>query len=177
MKDFLTSRSERLSYGSFFLGQNIIFTVVTSYLMLFYTDVMGIAAISVATLFLIARVWDAVNDPILGSIVDKADLKKGKFLPWINSTVFLLPVVTIILFIDPKWGESGNLVYAYITYILWGMVYTVSDVPIFALATVLTDKGNERVALISIGRIFAGIASLVMAAITFPLIKKLGWWQ
>lgn len=79
--DFKTSRKERLSYGSYFLGQNIIFMIVLQFLMIFYTDVVGIGAAAVGIMFGIARTWDAINDPLLGILVDKANPKKVNLNP------------------------------------------------------------------------------------------------
>lgn len=173
--DFLTSRAERLSYGGYFLGQNIIFMIVLQFLMIFYTDVVGIGAAAVGILFGIARTWDAVNDPLLGILVDKANPKKGKFKPWVNAVIPLIPLVTVFLFINPRLGSTGNLIYAYVTYIIWGMVYTVSDVPIFALATVMTDKVDERTTLITYGRIAAMIAAVIAMAVFMPVVTATGW--
>ena len=152
---FKTSAPERASYAFFFLGQNIIFMLALMFLNLFYTDVLGISAAAVGVLFLepTARTWDAVNDPILGTIVDRCDFKDGKFIPWIKAVNILLPVMTLLLFINPSLGSEGNLVYAYVTYIVWGMVYTLCDVPIFALSTAMTDKPLERVVILTWGRI------------------------
>ncbi|MCH4888961.1 MFS transporter [Acidaminobacter sp. JC074] len=171
----LTTRSERMSYGSFFVGQNIIYILVLSFLAQFYTDEVGLAPAAVATLFLVARVWDAVNDPMLGALVDKCNLKGGRFKPWINAVAVLMPLVTIALFYNIGGSSTSNLIYAYVTYILWGMIYTVSDVPIFALATAMTDNLDERVSLISIGRLAAGIAGMIASVAAAPIIGALGW--
>jgi len=175
MKNYVTSKKERLSYGGYFLGQNIIFMIVLQFLMLFYTDVIGISAASVGILFFIARTWDAVNDPMLGILVDKMNPKKGKFKPWISAVILLMPIATIFLFINPNLGGSGNLAYAYVTYIIWGMVYTISDVPIFALATVMTPNNDERVTLITFGRVAAMIAGLISGVIFMPIVTAMGW--
>lgn len=174
-REFLTSRGERISYGGFFVGQNIIYMLVLSFLAQFYTDEMGLAPAAVATLFLIARVWDAVNDPMLGALVDKCNFKSGKFKPWINAVAILMPLVTIAVFYNINGSETTNLIYAYVTYILWGMIYTVSDVPIFALATAMTDNLDERVSIISIGRLSAGIAAMITSVLAAPIIGNLGW--
>ena len=174
-KDFFTSGIERTSYGGYFVGQNILYIFVLQFLMLFYTDVVGISAAAVGTLFFVARLWDAINDPIMGMIVDKMSLKKGKFKPWINMVVFALPLATVLLFVDVDGSLTFKLVYAYTTYILWGMIYTVSDVPIFALATVMSVNVDERVRLISIGRLAAAIAAMITSVAAMPFITKLGW--
>lgn len=172
---YLTSKKERLSYGGWFIGQNIIYMLVTSYLAIFLTDEVGIVEGVVATLFLVARIWDAVNDPMLGGIVDKVNPKKGKFKPWIDAVTIFIPLVTIALFW--KFDQSGSftVVYAYIAYIVWGMLYTISDVPIFALATTMTDIPDERVKIMSIGRLAAAIASISVGLVARQFIANLGY--
>ncbi len=175
ISDFRTSRKERLAYGSYFFGQNIIFMIVLQFLMIFYTDVVGIGAAAVGVMFGIARTWDAINDPLLGILVDKANPKKGKFKPWINAVIPIIPLLTILLFINPKLGDTGNLIYAYVTYILWGMAYTISDVPIFALATAMTDRVDERATIITYGRIAAMIATVIAMAVFMPVVTATSW--
>ena len=146
-----------------------------SYFGFFLTKEVGIAAGAVGTLLIVARFWDAVNDPILGSIVDRVQPKKGKFKPWINAVSVLMPIATIAAFWNFNGGDGFNLVYAYITYIVWGMLYTVSDVPIFALATTMTDVPEERVTIMSIGRLAAGLASLAIGIAAPSLIVNSGY--
>lgn len=176
MNKNVTSLGERIAYGGYFGGQNFILLIILNFLMLFYTDVVGIAAGVVTLIFLIARIWDAVNDPIMGIIIDKVSFKNGeKFKPWLTAGVFLLPLVTIFLFMHPASTMAGKITWAFITYILWGMIYTISDIPIFALATVMTDDQDERVRIISIGRLAAGIGALIGVIIITPLTTALGW--
>ncbi|MGL4336163.1 MAG: glycoside-pentoside-hexuronide (GPH):cation symporter [Turicibacter sp.] len=172
---FLTSKFERLAYGGYFVGQNIIYFLVFQFLMLFYTDIVGLSASAVGTMFLIARLFDAVNDPIMGVIVDKANLKRGKFIPWVKLVIFLMPLATLLLFMKVGDGGLNTLIYAYVTYIIWGIIYTISDVPIFALATVMTNNSDERVQLISIGRIGAGIGSVVISLFVMPMVLRIEW--
>ena len=174
-EQFVTNRLERLAYGGYFMGQNLIYFLVYQCLMLFYTDVVGITAGAVGTMFLIARIFDAVNDPIMGIIVDKTNLEGGKFIPWIKLVIFLMPLTTVILFIKVGGGGINSLIYAYITYLIWGIIYTISDVPIFALATVMTHNSNERVTLISIGRIGAGLGSVIISLFFMTLLSKIAW--
>ena len=116
--EFLTSRKERSSYGLWFVGQNIIYFIVLTYLPIFLTDEVGIAEGAVALLLIIARTWDAVNDPMLGSLVDRTNPKKGKFKPWVNAASVFMPIVTIALFWSINGSGSLNLTYAYISYII-----------------------------------------------------------
>lgn len=171
----VTSVKERAAYGGYFAGQNFLLIIVLNFLMLFYTDHVGISAASAGLLFLVARIWDAVNDPIMGMVIDKVNLKSGKFKPWINSVIFLLPLATILLFSSPADSPGGRLLWAWLTYIVWGMIYTVSDIPIFALATVMTPNHDERIRIISTGRLAAGIGGLAGAILITPLKVQVGW--
>ncbi len=174
-EQFLTSRKERTSYGAWFVGQNIIYFMVLSYLAIFLTDEVGMVEGAVATLFLIARIWDAINDPMLGALVDRTKPKKGKFKPWINVVSIAMPIATIFVFWNFHGSDGFNITYAYISYIVWGMLYTVSDVPIFALATTMTDVPEERVSIMSIGRLAAGLAMMVIGILSPQLIANLGY--
>lgn len=174
---FRTTKMERFSYGSYFLGQNIIYMIVLQFLMLFYTDEVGLGAASIGIMFGVARTWDAINDPMLGILVDKSNPKKGKFKPWINAVIPLMPLATVFLFINPGLGAQGNLIYAYVTYIIWGMIYTISDVPIFALATVMTDQVDERTSLITYGRVAALVAGAIGMGIFMPIVQASNWTQ
>lgn len=172
---WLTSGKERGAYGLWFVGQNIIYMLVLQYITIFFTDEVGLLPGAVALLLMVARVWDAINDPMLGALVDKTQPKKGKFKPWINAVSIIMPIVTIFVFYSFKGSNGLNLTYAYITYIIWGMVYTISDVPIFALALTMTDKSDERVSIMSIGRLAAGLASMIVGIIAAPIIDAAGY--
>lgn len=173
--EWKTTVAERLSYGGYSLGQNIAYLAVLQYLMLFFTDVVGIGAAAVGVMFFIARTWDAVNDPMLGILVDKTNPKKGKFMPWITAVIFLIPVSTIFLFLAPALSPTGKLIYAYASYIIWGMIYTISDVPFFALSTVMTDRVDERVSLVTIGRFTALIGGVLAGVAFMPMVRAMGW--
>lgn len=174
-KKFLTSLGERLSYAGYPIGTNILSMLVLTFLSMFYTDVAGLPTGAVATLFLVARIWDAVDDPVFGGIVDRTNPKKGKFKPWVSVTIVLFPIATFFLFWNIKGNTTGNLIYAYITYIIWSMTNTVCSVPFSALVTSLTDILNERATLISWST-FTGILGSVMTAIIGgPMIKNYGF--
>ena len=94
--NFVTGKFERFSYGLYFLGQLIFFGIITGFLQLYLTD-SGIPATVVGGIFAVAKVWDAVNDPIFGVFVDKINLKKGKYIPWVRISTFLIPLTTMYL--------------------------------------------------------------------------------
>ena len=171
---YQTTRAERLSYGGFFLGQNIIYTIQFQFLVYFYTESVGLTLASTTLLLLIARVYDALIDPIMGAIVDKSRFKSGQYLPWLRAATYLIPLALLAVFVRIDGGGSANLLYAYVSYLIWGMVYTTSDSPLFSLSTAMTSNLYERDKLIAYGRLAAALAAISSAA--FMSIKAgLGW--
>lgn len=169
-----TSKRERLSYAGFFLGQNIIFIIPLQLLTYFYTEYVGLTLADTALLLLIAKVWDAVNDPIMGAIVDKCNFKKGKYLPWLKFATFVLPASLFFMFVNVEVPYIIKLLYAYLTYIVFDIVYTISDSPLFSLSTVMTGQAYERDKLIASGRLAAALAAIA-SAVVFSLKAELGW--
>lgn len=169
------TKREKTSYGMYFLGQNIFFGLV-GYMTIFFTDI-GLAAAMVAVIALITKVWDAVNDPILGALMDKIKFKRGKFVPWLRISIIAIPLSTIMIFAIPSgismWGKA---IWATIAYVLWDAAYTICDVPIFALVTTMTSDQKERLSLNSIGRIFAMFAGIIVAIIVPLFRQKIGGW-
>lgn len=155
--DFTTKLSERVSYWSYFVGQNIFYNVVTTF-MATYLMMNGIDLGKIAVVTLIVKIWDAVNDPMFGIIFDKIKFKNGqKCLPWIRLSVGLVPITTVLLFIIPSgMAQAGKLIWFMIAYLLWDSSYTVCDVPIYSMVTTMTDNINERNTLMSLGRLFSG---------------------
>ena len=155
--DFTTKLGERVSYWSYFVGQNIFYNVVTTF-MATYLMMNGIDLGKIAVVTLIVKIWDAVNDPLFGIIFDKIKFKNGqKCLPWLRLSVGLIPITTVLLFIIPSgMAQSGKLIWFMIAYLLWDSSYTVFDVPIYSMVTTMTDNINERNTLMSLGRLFSG---------------------
>lgn len=155
-KKYLT-RFNVFSFSASGFGQNMIIGVVNSFLLFFYTDVFLIPAVSVTTLMFVARIFDAVNDPIMGSIVDKTRTKWGKLRPYLLATILPLALVTILLFYAPALSVKGKLIYAYITYLSFGIIYTICDVPFWGLASAMTPNPKERIWFISFARLFHSV--------------------
>ena len=133
MENSVTKR-EKISYGLYFMGQNVFYGLV-GYMTTYFTDI-GITAALVAIVALITKVWDAINDPIFGMIMDKVNFKKGKFLPWLRISVIAIPVATILLFIIPTGiSMMAKIIWATLAYMLWDTAYTLCDVPIFGIVT------------------------------------------
>ncbi len=171
------SLKEKASYYVYFLGQNMAYFIVSMYAMLYFTDEIGISASVIGLLFLVARIWDAVNDIMFGAIVDKSNFKGGKYKPWLNFASIILPVITAVMFMIPDISMAGKITYASVTYILWGMAYTISDVPGFSISTAMTKNTNERNSMLSLSRLFAMVGLLVVSTILMPLINAMGWTQ
>lgn len=171
--EFATSKRERAGYYSYFIGQNIVYIFVTLYLSVYYTTALGIPAGVVGTILLVARVWDAINDPMLSIFVEKARFKGGKFKPWIKAVAILVPVATVLIFAFTDTVAAApmalRIAYATTTYIAWGMLYTISDAPAFALATVMTHNMDERNIIMSLSRMFA-MVGIFIAMIGGPAI-------
>jgi len=152
-------------------GQGMIYAIMSSYISDFYLNVMGLTPIFVLLLMLLARVWDAVNDPIMGIVVDKTETKWGKFKPYILITPIPVAVLTFLLFYAPDISLTGKMIYAGITYVLWGMIYTMSDVPFWSLPNAMTANPKERANVLSLGRTINGIGG----AIPMIIVMSLGW--
>ena len=173
---FMVTGREKTSYGSYFIGQNIYYLLLYMFLVTYFTDI-GIPAASVAVLLLVVKVWDAINDPIFGGIVDKIKFKKGKFLPWLKISLFAIPVATILLFAIPSaLPTTVKIAWAAIAYILWDTAYTICDVPIFGIVTTLTDDQNERTSLLTIGRMSALVAAVLVSIIVPNAKNAIGGW-
>lgn len=170
-KKYLTPLN-KFSFAAAGFGQNLIIGLVNSYILFFYTDVFLLSAPVTATLMLVARIWDALNDPIMGSIVDKTRTRFGKLRPYLLATPIPLALTTSLLFFVPDFGEVGKSIYACVTYLAWGMVYTVCDIPFWGLPAVLTPNAEERVPFISFTRLFHVVGNS-LPIILVPLIISL----
>ncbi len=167
---------EKASYGLYFLGQNIFFMLIFMYMNTYFTDV-GISALSVAGIALVVKVWDAVNDPIFGGLIDRVHFKKGKFLPWLRISLVGIPVATCLLFAIPtEASEAFKIVWACVAYILWDTAYTICDVPIFGLVTTITSVQQERTTLNAIGRVCAMVAAMIIMVVIPTFRSMLGGW-
>lgn len=166
---------ERISYWLYFLGQNIFYGLIAVNMQTFFSDV-GITAASIAVIMLFTKVWDAVNDPILGAIVDKVHFKSGRFLPWIKISLPLITISSIFFFLLPNQGSpTVKVAWATVAYVAFSMSYTLCDVPIFILPTSMTDDIGERNQLLTIGRFFA-MLGVTGASVALPILQtKIGW--
>ncbi|MDR1530608.1 MAG: MFS transporter [Clostridiales bacterium] len=166
---FRTSGIERWGFALFMAGQGIVNTFVGSFFQLHLTNV-GISAYLVGMMFLIARVWDAVNDPIFGAIIDKTKLNSGKFLPWLRISNILLPISVVLLFIVPSNLPVGwKFALAFVAYLFYDVAYTMCDVPVFAMTSAVTDQVHERINIMSRNTVVSTL-TIVMVAVVIPQI-------
>ena len=164
--------SDRIGYMFGDFGNSLLFNFIGSYLLVFYTDAFGISAAAVGTLMVISRVWDAINDPIMGVIVDKRKAgKDGKFRPYLKYMGIPLGIFTILTFlVIPNMPQSMKLPYAYITYIGFGMAYTAINIPYGSLASVMTTDPVERTSLSTWRNLAATFSMILLMFLTPKLI-------
>jgi sugar (glycoside-pentoside-hexuronide) transporter len=172
---FQSKRKERIAYAIYSLGQMCLYVFLYMFLQLYLTDI-GVSPAAVGVIFILARVWDAINDPLFGIIVDKCKLKTGKYLPWLRLSAFLTPILTAALFAIPAdLSANEKTVLAGVLYTIWGMSYTICDVPYFSLVTAMSDNLIERNRIIANGRMLTSLGAMVVV-VTVPLIyTDIGW--
>lgn len=170
------TQKEKYSFGFGAFGKDLVVNLIGIYLMYYLTDILGIAASFVGTLYFVARIWDAINDPIMGMIVDKTKTKWGKFRPWLIIGTLINSVITLILFTN--FDLTGTTLYVFISimYILWGMTYTMMDVPYWSWLPNLTNNPTEREEVSVIPRIFASLANLILGSIGLSAVIYLDKW-
>lgn len=166
---------EKASYGLGAVGKDMVYMLSASYILYYYQDIMGVSAIAMGFILLAARVFDAFNDPIMGIVVAKTKTKWGKFRPWLFIGTVLNAIVLYIMFAAPPALDGGGLVaYAAISYILWGVTYTMMDIPYWSMIPAFTEGGKEREGLSTLARSCAGIGSALITVITMISVQKLG---
>lgn len=161
---------DKIGYALGDMGGILTFSLVNSFLTMFYTDVLGIATGAITVLMLVARIWDAVNDPMWGAFIDsRRPTKHGRFRPYILGASIPLAIAAFFMFFKmPGLTEKQYLIYAYVTYILYGMMYTGVNIPYGSLASVITDDEIERSSLSMWRSVGAGVGGLP-AQILLPL--------
>ncbi len=155
-------------------GQNLIFGLWSSYMMVFYTDIFGITAGAASIIMLLTRIWDGVNDPMMGSIADHTRTKWGRYRPWL---LFMSPVIVIFLvlnFSSPDLSPALKVAYAGITYVLMSMAFTAVDVPYWTMPAAMSSDVQKRAKIISYSRMSTTLATTVLGVVAIPLINALG---
>ncbi len=165
---------EKVGYSLGDSAANFIFQTVMMFLMFFYTDILGISAAVAGTIFLATRVFDAINDPMMGAIADRTNTRWGKFRPWVLISAVPFGVIGVLMFTAPNFSGMGKIIYAFITYNLMMIIYTVNNVPYCAMTGVLTGDSIERTGLAQYRFIFAMLATLAVQSLSIPLVNYLG---
>ena len=168
------SLKEKFGYGLGDTASNIVFQVVIGFLLYFYTDVFGIEAAAVGTLFLVVRVFDAVTDPIMGALADRTQTKWGKYRPYLLWFCIPYGILAVLAFTTPDLNQSGKLIYAYLTYTLLLMVYTAINIPYSALGGVMTASPTERASVQSWRFALAMAGGAIVTSSVLPLVEFFG---
>lgn len=169
------SGMEKISYGLGAVGKDMVYMLSASYILYYYQDILGVSAIAMGIILMAARVFDAFNDPIMGVVVAKTRTRWGKFRPWLFIGTVTNAIVLYVMFATPPaLNGSGLVAYAAITYILWGITYTMMDIPFWSMIPAFTDGGKEREGLTTLARSCAGVGSAIVTIITMKCVYVLG---
>lgn len=174
---------EKVGYGLGDAASNIYFQIFVTYMMIFYTDVFGLPAATVGTMFLVSRLFDAINDPLIGALADRMDTRWGKFRPFVFFFAVPLAGMGVLAFSTPDFEVTGQIIYAYITYNLLMITYTLVNVPYASLMGVITPNSMDRVGLSSFRFVGAFFGGLIVQSGTLVLVDfygggdnpQLGW--
>lgn len=165
---------QKAAFGIGAVGKDMVYALSASYVMYFYQDVLRLSATFVGLILMIARVFDALNDPFMGVIVAKTRTRWGRFRPWILTGTVLNALVLYALFAAPDLSQAGMMVYFSIVYILWGVTYTMMDIPYWSMIPAVTSTPADRENLSVVGRTCAGVGAALIAMFTMLLVGALG---
>ncbi|MBR4235793.1 MAG: MFS transporter [Clostridia bacterium] len=166
----------KLSYALGAVGKDMVYMLSASYVLYYFQDVMGVSAVAMGVILLVARIFDAFNDPLMGTIVAKTRTRWGKFRPWLLIGTLTNAVVLFAMFAAPLSlrDTSGMVAYAAIAYILWGVTYTMMDIPYWSMIPAFTEGGKERENLTTLARSCAGVGSAIITIVTMIAVNALG---
>ena len=163
--------TEKIGYGFGDMASSMFWKLFGAYLMIFYTDVFGLPAAVVGTMFLITRIWDSAFDPIVGVVADRTHSRWGKFRPYLLWLAVPFGIIGVLTFVTPDWSPIGKLVYAYVTYSLMMMIYSAINVPYASLLGVMSPNPKERNTLSTYRMTFAYIGSFIALLLFMPLVN------
>ncbi len=173
--------SGKFAYAFGALGNNLIYGLVATFLVKFYTDYMLLPTLAITALFLIARIWDGINDPIMGYIVDNTKTRFGKFRPYLLFAPWFVGLFTVLCFVNPGFSTAGKIAWAYVTYILFGMSFTAMDIPYWAMTPALTQDIQERSGIVTFSRTIASVGYFIGMVVAYPILTNafgggnMGW--
>jgi len=165
---------EKAGYGLGDAASSMFWKIFGMYLLFFYTDVYGIPAAAVGTMFLVTRVWDSCFDPVVGILADRTETRWGKFRPYLFWVAIPFGLIGVLTFYTPDTNMTNKIIYAYVTYSLMMMVYSLINVPYASLLGVMSADGKERTTLSSYRMVFAFGGSLLALWLIEPLVKYFG---
>lgn len=163
-----------IAYGAGSMGKDLALGVIGSYLLIFYTDILGISATAAGIILVAAKIWDAINDPMMGAMVDRTNSRWGRFRPYILFVPAPLAFFSALCFLAPDWSYAGKVAYAAITYTITGMLFTAYDVPLWGMVPSITGSREESNKCISAARFFTSIGMFLAMTFAYPMIEKLG---
>jgi sugar (glycoside-pentoside-hexuronide) transporter len=167
-------KREILGFSIGGVGHNLIYSLFSGYLLIFYTDVFGLSGSFTALLFLIARIFDALNDPVMGIIADSSHSRLGRYRVWLLRAAPVIAASLCLCFFVPETAKKLQYLYCYVTYILLGMSFTCADIPFWSLPSVMTADAAERTRLFSVGSVAACLASGAGAMLVPMIVKSAG---
>ena len=172
MKEF--GKKQFAAYGLGAVGKDMVYALSASYIMYYYQDILGLSATFVGFILMIARVFDAANDPFMGVVVAKTNSRWGKFRPWIFTGTILNAFVLYALFAAPAVSGKALMIYFAVMYILWGVTYTMMDIPFWSMIPAVTSTTKDRENLSVVGRTSAGVGYALINVFTVMAVSKLG---
>lgn len=166
---------QALGFGIGAVGKDMVYALVSGFILYYYNDILGISGTFTGIMMMAARVFDAFNDPLMGVVVEKTNTRFGKFRPWIVTGTVTNALVLYGMFAMPA-SITGTrmLVYASVAYVLWGVTYTLMDIPFWSMIPAITAPGKERENLSVIGRSCAAVGYAVPTILTMLLVVRLG---
>jgi melibiose permease len=166
---------EKFAYGIGAVGKDMVYMLSASYILYYYQDIMGVSAVAMGVILFAARIFDAFNDPVMGIIVAKTKTRWGKFRPWLFIGTLMNAVILFLMFsAPPALNGAGLTAYAAVTYILWGVTYTMMDIPYWSMIPAFTRSGKERESLSALARSCAGVGSALITIVTVLSVSVLG---
>ncbi|MBS6861033.1 MAG: glycoside transporter [Clostridiales bacterium] len=168
------TKREKITYTGSLLGQNMIYSLMTMYVMFFFTDLLRIPSQSVTIIMVAASLWDAVNDILMGMIADRTRTRIGKFRPYLLAGPVFIGIVTVLCFVSFGGSPAGTVAVAAVCYVLWGMTYTVYDIPIWAISSVSSRSADEKNGMVTLGRIGGTLGTVIVSVGSVSLLNAFG---
>ena len=171
------SVGEKIGYGLGDTASNFYWKLFEYFQLIFYTDVFGISAAAAGTMFFVTKLWDAINDPLVGILADRTRTAWGRFRPYLLWGAIPFAIAGMLTFYTPDLSPTGKLVYAYITYTLVFMAYTFINIPYGALMGVISSSPLERTNVSTFRFVLAFAGGLLIQLLVEPLVAYFGGWE